>query len=200
MEIEELKEIWKNYDKKLDKIELVNRKILESIISKKTEKRLFWMKLQSIYSILLVPIITIFVIIPFAFRNEINTIEIIGVCMLSVIFIFLFINTLLSYKLMHLLKPALNTIVETKKTILKIKQFALKSQKQRIIVYSLMVLSLLLMISKSIDFKEPEKIAILIIMVIGIYFLGKLQSKLYFHNQMEIIEKEISEIEELKEE
>ncbi len=198
MELQELKEIWKNYDEKLDKIERVNRQILENVISRKTERKLFWMKIQSVLGIVTGPIIMSFAIIPFAIEKEINLLGYIGLAMISVIFIYSFFKAVNFYRLINLIKPAINTIIETKENIIKLKRFGMSIQKERVIIYPFMALSLILMISKSIDFKDPQKIIILIIMVVGIFFWGNLKFKLYFQDRMELIDNEINEIDELK--
>lgn len=198
MELQDLKDAWKNYDEKLDKIEQINRQILENVISSKTERKLFWMKIQSVLGILTTPILMVIVIIPFVIEREINFIGYIGVSIISIIFLYSFFNAVSYYKLISIIKPAINTILETKENIAGIKRYVLRMQKERNIIYPFMALSLILMISKSIDFKDPQKIAILIIMIVGIFFWGNFKFKIYFHDKIELIDKEINEIEELK--
>lgn len=57
MEYEELKSLWEKYDRKLDKLEELNKKILIETLSKKPRRKLFFLKYKSIYSIIIYPII-----------------------------------------------------------------------------------------------------------------------------------------------
>lgn len=198
MEMQELKEIWKNYENKLDKIEQVNRKILESIISKKTERKLFWMKLQSIFGVIGIPFIYIMVIILMAFRLEFNTIEVVGFIVTSIIWIYIVIKSITYYKLLHKVKPKLDTIIKTKENVLKLKRFNLKWYKERGIYILLLAVSLILMISKHVDFKNTHKLLLLIAIIAGTYLWRIIAYKIYFNDPMELIENEINEIEELK--
>jgi hypothetical protein len=52
MELEELKRVWDNFDKKLDKQQSIDKEILKQLILSRPEKRLKWMRFQSMLVLL----------------------------------------------------------------------------------------------------------------------------------------------------
>jgi hypothetical protein len=83
MEYEELENLWKKYDSKLDSLEKMNKKLIKETLLKKPVKKLNWHKFNSLYGLIMVPIIIVVAMHPNFTKENVNWIFISG-CVLTV--------------------------------------------------------------------------------------------------------------------
>lgn len=84
MEIEELKTIWQQYDRKLNNLERLNKKLVMETLLKKPQSKLNRMKFRSIYGIIVGPIVLIIALHPLFKIENIDLKFIVG-CILSLV-------------------------------------------------------------------------------------------------------------------
>lgn len=87
MEIEELKTIWQQYDRKLNNLEKLNKKLVMETLLRKPQSKLNRMKFQSIYGIVVGPIVLIIALHPLFKIENIDLKFIVG-CILSLVVLF----------------------------------------------------------------------------------------------------------------
>ncbi|MCE5224935.1 MAG: hypothetical protein LLG05_03655 [Porphyromonadaceae bacterium] len=88
MEIEELKLMWKQYDERLDKLEMLNKKVIQETLLKKSYKKINWQKFKSSYSLIATPIILLIALHPNFKMENINWIFITGCIMVISVLIY----------------------------------------------------------------------------------------------------------------
>ena len=84
MEIEELKTIWQQYDRKLNNLEKLNKRLIMETLLKKPQSKLYRMKFQSIYGILVGPIVLVIALHPLFKPENIDLKFIVG-CVISLV-------------------------------------------------------------------------------------------------------------------
>lgn len=196
MKNDDLKEIWSTFNKNIDSAEKTNKQILKQMISRKSEMKLRIMKFQSILGILIKPFILIFVVIPMIIDNEKTLYLLIGSGLISLVFIYGFIQSINYYKLLNLVKPAFEPVIKTQERILTLKRFMVQLQKNRNIFFPIVASAFILILWDKINYELPIKIALLIGTSIGIYFWGNLKYKMYFQDRIDSIDLEMNELKE----
>ncbi len=196
MENDDLKNVWRTFNNNIESAKKTNKQILKQMISRKSEFRLQIMKLQSILSILITPLILIFVVIPMIIHNEKTIYLLIGSVLISVVFIYGFIQVINYYKLINLVKPAFEPVIKTQERILTLRKFMVQLQKSRNIFFPIVTSGFILISWDKLNYELPVKIVMLLGISIGIYFWGNLKYKLYFRDRIDSIDFEISELKE----
>lgn len=196
MENDDLKNVWSTFNDNIESAKKTNKQILEQMISRKSEFRLQIMKFQSILSILITPLIFIFVIIPMIINNEKTIYLLIGSALISIVFIYGFVQGLNYYKLLNMVKPAFEPVIKTQERILTLRKFMVQLQKSRNIFFPIVACAFILITWDKINYELPIKIAMLLVITVGVYFWGNLKYKLYFRDRMDSIDLEMSELQE----
>ncbi len=196
MENDDLKNIWSTFNKNIDGAEKTNKQILKQMISRKSGFKLQIMKFQSILGIIITPFILLFVVIPMILENEKTLYLLIGSIMISVVFIYGFIQSIFYYKLLNLVKPAYEPVIKTQERILTLRKFMAKLHKNRNIIFPILVSAFVLISWDNINYELPIKIALLLGPSIGIYFWGNFKYKLYFRDRIDSIDLEMNELNE----
>ncbi len=197
MELQELKDIWKEYDNKLDNIEKLNYKIIGNLLSKRSIFKLNIMKVQGLLAIIFIPVILLFVVVPYAIKTSIDAMFIIGLILLSFYFVYYFLFSIRYYNLLGEINITNDALLDTKRGIFNLKEYVTKNIiKRRNFIYPILVLGILLIFGKHFDLTNPSKLSILILMIIGQYLWGRYKAKLYFYNIINKIEKEAEELKE----
>lgn len=129
MESNDLQTLWQRYDEKLDRIESLNRRIIGRMISRKTGFKLNFLKFQSIYTVLLAPVIFLVVVLPFAQKMQAGPLCIAGLVMV----ILMLINGMyFGARMFSLLKKIhidLDSLVVTKQKLLAVRRFFIRGYK-----------------------------------------------------------------------
>jgi uncharacterized membrane protein (Fun14 family) len=196
MENDDLKNIWSTFNKNINSAEKTNRQILKQMISRKSEIKLQIMKFQSILGILIIPFILLFVVVPMILNNERTIYLLIGSVLISVAFIYGFIQSINYYKLLNLVKPAFEPVKKTQERILTLRKFMVQLKKTRNIFFPILASAFVLISWDNINYKLPIKIALLLGTSIGIYFWVNFKYKLYFRDRIDLIDIEMNELNE----
>lgn len=198
MEYNELKSMWAKYNSTLDEVAQTNRNVLKKMISQKSEKRLWIMKIQAILSILISPAILAAVIFPILISYETSPPLIAGGILIALVFGFYFIQSIQYYKLLNRIKPALDPVIKTKERTLELRKFVLSLQNKRYVVFPFAVGAIVLIIWENLSMDEPFKLIAMGAFFIAVFFWGRYKSKLYFHDRMKSFEVEMDEIQDME--
>lgn len=196
MEVNDLKNIWNAFNQNIDRVEKINKQALKQMISRKSEIKLQIMKFQSILGILVIPLILIFVFIPVIINIEKTLFLVIGLVLISLVFIYGFIQALNLYKLLSLIRPAFEPVIKTQERILTLKRFVVQLRKNRNILVPIEMSAIVLIMWDHLNYELPMKLALLVGTSIGIYFWGNLKHKLYLQDRIKSIDIEMNELKE----
>ena len=194
MELEELKTIWQKYDSKLDNLEKINKKLIMETLSKKPQKKLNWMKYQSFYSIIMIPVVLILALHD-SFKIENIDLKFIIGCSLTIIFVT--VMCYLNFKGFIVLKGvdlSTDSIIKSARKITEFKRLFVTKRKFSLMAYPGVFAGILLIGWKSFIFNSNTIIILIGVSVFSL-ILGYKQLKLY-KEKIERVEKEIHDLNE----
>lgn len=166
MEYEELKSIWEKYDRKLDNLEDLNKKILIETLSKKPRLKLFLLKYKSIYSIIIYSIILTVLIYPNFKHDNIDWKFITGcVFTISVLIYLIYIN-LKTYMAFNDIDLGKDSAIESARKSNKIKSVFKTRYRNALITLPLLYWGIVLIAWNSISFN-----ALTTAFIIGLFIL-----------------------------
>lgn len=198
MENDDLKNLWNGFNRAIENAEKTNRQILRKIIAGKSETRLLIMKFQSVLGILITPLIIVLVVVPMIVNIEMTIWTLTGIILVTGIFTYFSIQAFFYYKLLNLIRPALDPVIRIQEGILKLQKFMLRLQKMRNLLYPLTASSFVLISWDRIHYELPVKIVLLTLITVSIFFWGNFKYRLYFHDRINFIKLEINELEDYK--
>jgi len=178
MEIEELKTIWQQYDRKLNNLEKLNKRLIMETLLKKPQSKLYRMKFQSIYGILVGPIVLVIALHPLFKPENIDLKFIVG-CVLS---------------LVVLIYLGEDPVIESVHKVNEYKSIMNISKKYYIIICLILFAAVILIGWKGFTF-NTKTILYFMALLAFILVLGIRNFKIQ-HQKIEILEKEILELKE----
>jgi hypothetical protein len=194
MELEELKTIWQQYDLKLNNLEKLNKKLVMETLSKNPNKRLTFLRIQSIYGLIIFPIVIISVFHSYLKIENIDLKFIIGwILTLSVFIFFTWIN-IKSFMALKKICIGEDPVIESAKKVNYYKSIINTRQKFVWITYPMLCAGVVLIAWKSFIFDSKT---ILYMTAIFVFALGWGLKK--FKSQQHRIDKLEKEILDLKE-
>ncbi len=197
MEITELQNIWRDYDRKISENTRLNKEILKRMLLAKPQKRLNWIKIKAglwIFS----PLLFVAFILILDVQFEISARFFIGLVMFLPVYIINYIWDIRYFRLINRVDFTI-TVLSLKKVIAEIEKYRLKTTKIRYLLMPLAMTGFLLMIIHRITIK-PDFLTLLPLFLIVLVFF----SSMYFTFRYSIYEpyrrlnKEIEEIEQLE--
>jgi len=198
MDNNELKNMWENYDQKLDRVEVSNQKILEYLISRKSNRKIQLISLQSLVGIIATPLILGFVLFPIALKDPLRTSTAIGLLILVILFLASFITGILFFTKSRSIKPELDSVIKTKEKLLKLQTFGINVHKIRNFAFPLIATSFILIFWNQLNYTVETKILIFGLVVIAQFFWGKYKFKMHFSDRMKLLHKEMEELSQYK--
>jgi hypothetical protein len=196
MEIEELKTIWQQYDLKLDKLEKLNKKLVLETLSKKPRRKLNFLKFQSIYGLIVVPIILITVFYPYLKIENIDLRLIIG-CILTLIVVgYLYYFLFKCFTTLKRIDLGADTIIESVRKVNGYKAVINSNQKHKWITYPVLFAGVILIGWKGFTFDIKTIFFMAVIFVFA--FLWGIKHHKIHQNRIDRLEKEILELNEYK--
>jgi hypothetical protein len=199
MELFELQNIWKEYDKKLSENTRLNKEILRLMLLSKPKRRLNWIKINaglSIFSPIL--FVTLLLILDVQFR--INTSFYIGLCLFLPIYLITYIWDIRYFKLIRNVDFSL-PVLSIKKVIAELEKYKIKTTRIRYLLMPLSITGFLLMIIQKITFNF-NLVSILPLLLIILVFISSMYItfKYSIYERFNKLNKEIGEIEQLEKE
>lgn len=197
MEITELQNIWKEYDKKISENTRLNKEILRIILIEKPRKRLNWIKIKAglwIFS----PILFLALILILKVQFNFSARFFIGLTIFLPVLIISYIWDIRYYKLLQGIDFT-KSVLTIKKLVTELEQYKIKTTRVRYILMPLAMTGFLLMIINKITVRLDFISVLPLLLIILVFF-----SSMYFTFKYSIYErykklsKEIDEIERLE--
>jgi hypothetical protein len=194
MELEELRNIWSQHEKTLVENTVLNRKLLKKLLIKNTEKRIDWLKIRSLFGLILPFILLIFIVIPriqFTFEFQF----LIGLILFIPLYVLSYTWAVKLY--IHIERVNPNSPLTTARKQLKlVEKYKLKTSRDNYILAPFMVIGIFL--SAGIPFFSATMIPFYALMLISFLIGMYVRSKYGLVAQVRRIENEIEEISKLE--
>jgi len=195
MELDELQNIWLQYDRKITDNTQLNKEILKRMLMSKPEKRLNWIKIKAGFNVLS-PAILILLIKVMDMKFSLTSSFYIGLSLFLILFIINYIWNIRYFLLIRKIDFS-GAILSIKKQIAELEKYKIKTTKIRYLVMPFAIIGIFFMlIQKPIFNTESIVMFVLIILVYisSIYYTFKYS----ISEQFRKLNKEIFEIEELE--
>jgi len=197
MELEELKSIWLQYDKKLNNLEKLNKKILKETLLKKPQQKINKRKYRRLFVMFYIIAIAIFIILlsqPFFIFEKIDW-KIITGCILAILcLIYIFIVNLKFYMILKSINLNTDSVIESTKKIVQYKNKWEVYFKSIYMLFPTLCIAGILLIGDSWKFDIYSLIR-LIPYIIAFIIVTLIMPKKR-RNKIKILEKEILDLKE----
>jgi uncharacterized membrane protein len=197
MELNELQNIWLQYDRKIIDNTRLNKEILKRMLMSKPEKHLNWIKIKAGLNVLS-PVILILMIKIMDMKFSLTSNFYIGLSLFLTIFIITYIWDVRYFFLIR--KVDFSTaILSIKKQIAELEKYKIKTTKIRYLIMPFAILGIFFMIIQKPIFNSELIVMfalIILVFVSSIYYTFKFS----ISEQFRKLNKEISEIIELEKE
>lgn len=194
MEIEELKIMWKQYDERLDKLEMLNKKVIQETLLKKSHKKINWQKFESSYNLISGPIILLVALHPNFKTTNINGMFLMGCFMVVSVLIYLSFINLKWYKMLRNIHLDADSIISSAKKVTTFKKWFNVKWRYVFLYYPIIYIGGILIAWNSFNFTTNT-----ILFLIGIFiitYLLNIKGSMVFRNRIKKLEKEIQEVNE----
>lgn len=194
MELDELKTIWGQQENALIKHAAFNKELLKKLLMAHTEKRIDWLKLRSLVSLMIPFFLIIFVVIP-QLQFTLDPAFIVGIVLSGSLTILTYIWAIRLY--LHI--ERLNTygpLTTVKKQLKLVEKYKLKISRYGLLLAPLMIIGIFL--AARIQFLSPRMIPFYVLMVIVFLISQYVRSKHGLLAQIRKIDREIEEISRLE--
>ena len=194
MELDEFKAIWSQHERLLVESTTLNKEILKKVLIKNAEKRLDWMKIRSLSSLILPFLGIVFIVIPrIRFIPELDAI--LGLILFGSITVVTYIWAIQVY--LKIEKLNLNeSILSVRKQVKLVEKYKLKITRYGFILAPFMIVGIFL--SVGITFLSSKMIPFYALMVISFLIGSYVRSKHGLVAQIQKIDKDIEEISNLE--
>ena len=197
MEIEELKTIWQQYDRKLNNLEKLNKKLVMETLLKKPQSKLNRLKFRSIYGILVGPIVLAIALHPMFKIENIDLKFIVGCILAVAVIIYLGYINLKGFNALKGINLGKDSVINSVRKVNTFKSIANTRQKYVFITYPILGAGIILIIWKDLHFDTKT----LIIVLCFLLFSRVLAYKQFMNERQKIaeLEKEILDLKEYEE-
>ena len=199
MELTELQNIWKEYDKKISENTRLNKEILRLILIEKPQRRLNWIKIKAglwIFS----PVLFVSLILILKVQFNISTRFFIGLGLFLPVYIINYIWDIRYFTLIHGIDFTM-PVLSIKKVITELEKYKIKTTKIRYLLMPLAMIGFLLMIIHKITIKLDFFSILPLLLIVLVFFLSMYFTFKYsIYERFKKLAKEIDEIEQLEKE
>ena len=195
MELEELQNIWLQYDRKIIDNTHLNKEILKRMLMSKPEKRLNWIKIKAGFNVLS-PVILILLIKVMDMKFSFTSGFYIGLSMFLTLFIINYIWNIRYFLLIRKIDFS-GAILSIKKQIAELEKYKIKTTKIRYLIMPFAIIGIFFMLIQKPIFNTESIIMfalIILVYITSIYYTFKYS----ISEQFRKLNKEIFEIEELE--
>ena len=195
MELDELQNIWLQYDRKITDNTLLNKEILKRMLISKPEKRLNWIKIKAGFNVLS-PVILILLIKVMDMKFSLTSSFYIGLSMFLTLFIINYIWNIRYFLLIRKIDFS-GAILSIKKQIAELEKYKIKTTKIRYLIMPFAIIGIFFMIIQKPIFNTESIVMfalIILVYITSIYYTFKYS----ISEQFRKLNKEIFEIEELE--
>lgn len=198
MELTELENIIREYDKKIDKNIAFNRDVLKRILSDKSNKHMRIERLKAVYqlwSLLLLPCFIAIIIEVMNMRINFTLNFYIGIGLFIPIFLFVWSLNIKHYRLIRKINFSM-PITVVKKQIAELERYSIWMTKTRNMLMSLLILGMLLIFI-------PQNVCnveyvILLVLVVLVFLASSFYRNYSVRERYRVLKEEIEEMEVLE--
>jgi len=195
MELEELQNIWLQYDRKITDNTQLNKEILKRMLISKPEKRLNWIKIKAGFNVLS-PVILILLIKVMDMKFNLTSSFYIGLSLFLTLFIINYIWNIRYFLLIRKIDFS-GAILSIKKQIAELEKYKIKTTKIRYLIMPFAIIGIFFMLIQKPIFNTESIVMfalIILVYITSIYYTFKYS----ISEQFRKLNKEIFEIEELE--
>ena len=195
MELNELQNIWLQYDRKIIDNTHLNKEILKRMLMSKPEKRLNWIKIKAGFNVLS-PAILILLIKVMDMKFSLTSSFYIGLSLFLILFIINYIWNIRYFLLIRKIDFS-GAILSIKKQIAELEKYKIKTTKIRYLIMPFAIIGIFFMLIQKPIFNTESIVMFVLIMLVyisSIYYTFKYS----ISEQFRKLNKEIFEIEELE--
>ena len=195
MELDELQNIWLQYDRKIIDNTHLNKEILKRMLMSKPEKRLNWIKIKAGFNVLS-PAILILLIKVMDMKFSLTSSFYIGLSLFLILFIINYIWNIRYFLLIRKIDFS-GAILSIKKQIAELEKYKIKTTKIRYLIMPFAIIGIFFMLIQKPIFNTESIVMFVLIMLVyisSIYYTFKYS----ISEQFRKLNKEIFEIEELE--
>lgn len=194
MDYKELEILWNNYSRKLEKLEKINKKLIKETLLRKPRRKLNWHKFNSLYGLVMLPIILIVAMHPNFTKANLDWKLVAGCLISSMVVLYLGMLNFKSYNILKKIDLGSNSILDSASRVIEFKKLYATRWKHAFIYYPVMCLGVLLIIWNNFTF-DTKSIRFLIGLFIVTYAANILGPRTY-RNRIVRLEKDIIDLRE----
>ena len=198
MEYEEIEKLWKKYNNRLENLEKMNRKLLKETLLKKPRRKLNWHKFNSLYGLIMVPIILVVALHPNFKKGSFDWKMICGIILTLSVVIYISLLNLKSYLLLKKIDLSTDSILDSAGRIIRFKKLFNSRWKSAFFYYPVLCMGVVLIAWKSFNF-DIKTILSLIFLFLVTYSINIFGPKSYL-KRISKLEKDIMDLREYSEE
>lgn len=197
MELEELQNIWIQYDKKISDNTRLNKKILKKILMAKPEKRLNWIRIKAGFRVFS-PVILVLLVAFTDMKFSLTTNFYIGLCLFLSGYLISYIWDVRYFLLIRKIDFS-ETILSIRKKVTELEKYKIKTTRIRYMIMPVGIVGILLMLIHKLTL-NAQTIVFFALMIIA--FIASIYYTFNFSilEQFRVLNKEIAEIENLEKE
>lgn len=195
MELDDLKNIWVQYDKKITDNTRLNKEILKRMLISKPEKRLNWIKIKAGFNVFS-PAILILLIMIMDIKFSLTSNFYFGLSLFTATFIITYIWNIKYFLLIRKIDFS-GAILSIKKGVAELEKYKIKTTRIRYMIMPLAIVGIFFMIIQKPIFNTQSIVffgLVIIVFIFSIYYTFKYS----INEQFRKLNKEIAEIVELE--
>ena len=194
MELDELKSIWIQHEKMLVENTVLNKELLKKLLIVNTKKRIDWIKIKSLSSLILILIGVIFIAIP-RFQFTLKFDIVLGIVLFGSTFLITYIWSIRLYLLIERLNFN-GSVLSVSKQLKQVAKYKLKITKYGFILAPFMIVGIFL--SAGMSFLSSKMIPFYALMVVVFLISSYIRTKHGLVAQIRKIDRDIDEISKLE--
>jgi hypothetical protein len=195
MELDDLKNIWVQYDKKITDNTRLNKEILKRMLISKPEKRLNWIKIKAGFNVFS-PVILILLLMIMDFKFNLTFNFYFGLSLFTATFIITYIWNIRYFLLIRKIDFS-GAILSIKKGVAELEKYKIKTTRIRYMIMPFAIVGIFFMIIQKPIFNTQSIVffgLVIIVFISSIYYTFKYS----INEQFRKLDKEIAEIAELE--
>lgn len=197
MELIELENIWKEYDKKVKDNTRLNKEILKRLLISKPERRFNWIKIKAGFNVLS-PIIFPVLLMIMKVRFQITTQFYIGLSIFLILYLTVYIWDVKYYLLIRKIDFS-DSILVIKKNLAILEKYMIKKTRFRYMSMPFAIIGIFLMLFQKPVFNIESFmffILVVLVFILSLYYTFKYS----VHERFKTLNKEIQEVENIEKE
>jgi uncharacterized membrane protein YbjE (DUF340 family) len=197
MEIEELKKIWNQYDRKLNNLEKLNKKLVMETLLKKPQGKLNRLKFRSIYGILVGPMVLVIALHPLFKIENIDLEFIVGSILSLAVLVYLGYINLMGFRTLKGINLGEDPVIESAHKVNEYKSIMNSSKKYYLIFCMALFAGILLIGWKGFTFNT--KTILYMVAIFAFTLVWGIKKMKIQQQKLEVLEKEILDLKEYEE-